>query len=319
MKVSVVIPAYNAAETLGACLASVQAAAVPQMELWVVDDGSTDATAHVAREKGAQLLQHPQNRGTSAARNTGWRASSGDVIIFVDADVHVRPDTLLRLLKLMQENPNLLGCNGIFAIDTPQPDRVSAFVNTAIHYQHRRHGRRVASAFTAICALRREALLQMGGWDERFFSRYADDVATRWQLPPGSLGMDPEATVVHQKVVRLGGLLRHRANIGYHFLRSVELNKDKASQSPDKILLNLRYPANTALAALTVLEVVFPPAWPLLPLNALGFVGANAGFMWFVLRNRSPGEAIMALPLSVLEGFAYAAGMGRAILHRARS
>jgi GT2 family glycosyltransferase len=84
-RVSVVIPAYNAAGFLAATLQSVADQTTPPGEVVVVDDGSTDATVEIARCFGAKVLS-VANAGPSAARNAGTNAASGEFIAFLDAD-----------------------------------------------------------------------------------------------------------------------------------------------------------------------------------------------------------------------------------------
>ncbi|MBW8371330.1 MAG: glycosyltransferase family 2 protein [Thiobacillus sp.] len=84
---SVVIPAFNAAATLARAIESVQAQSWPVHEIIVVDDGSTDATAEVARRfAGAVRLIRQTNSGVSVARNAGAAAATGDWLAFLDAD-----------------------------------------------------------------------------------------------------------------------------------------------------------------------------------------------------------------------------------------
>lgn len=72
---SIVIPVYNEAETLSALLGKVQALKLPQAEVIVVDDGSTDASADVALNSGASVIRHPYNIGNGAAVKSGIRAA----------------------------------------------------------------------------------------------------------------------------------------------------------------------------------------------------------------------------------------------------
>lgn len=92
MRISVVIPAYNASDTIRACLESVVGDAV---ETIVVDDGSSDGTAGLVRSAypGVCVLEQP-NQGVSAARNAGFAAATGDYVAFVDSDDRLFPDAL---------------------------------------------------------------------------------------------------------------------------------------------------------------------------------------------------------------------------------
>jgi glycosyltransferase involved in cell wall biosynthesis len=95
MKISVVIPAFNAALFLPRCLQSVFSQTLRPAEVIVVNDGSTDDTAEVAVALGARVVSRP-NGGLSAARNTGIQNASGDWIALLDADDMWAPDKLRR-------------------------------------------------------------------------------------------------------------------------------------------------------------------------------------------------------------------------------
>jgi glycosyltransferase involved in cell wall biosynthesis len=107
VKISVVIPAYNAAHFLPACLKSVFAQTLEPAEVMVVDDGSTDDTATVARGLGARVISRP-NGGLSAARNTGIESSSSDWIALLDADDRWAPEKLQAQAELVQEETVLV-------------------------------------------------------------------------------------------------------------------------------------------------------------------------------------------------------------------
>lgn len=100
MKVSVIIPAFNAAQWLPSAVASVLAQTRPADELVIVDDGSTDSTAEVARSFGGIVrLVSRGNGGLAAARNTGTAATSGDWMLFLDADDTLVPTALTSLTR----------------------------------------------------------------------------------------------------------------------------------------------------------------------------------------------------------------------------
>jgi glycosyltransferase involved in cell wall biosynthesis len=100
-KVSVVIPARNEATTLGALVAALRRE-LPEAELIVVDDGSTDATAETARSAGATVIRHPMSRGNGAAIKSGARHALGDVLVFMDADGQHDPADIPKLLARLE-------------------------------------------------------------------------------------------------------------------------------------------------------------------------------------------------------------------------
>ncbi len=104
MRVSVIVPCYNAGEYLAPCLRSVLAQTMGDLELLVIDDGSTDGSLAVAqRIAGGDArvrVFHQENRGVCAARNRGLDAAQGEFVTFVDGDDLLRPDALERMLAL---------------------------------------------------------------------------------------------------------------------------------------------------------------------------------------------------------------------------
>ncbi len=91
--VTAVIPAFNATNSVAAAVASLKAQTVPPAEIIVVDDGSVDDTAEVARRAGARVIQQ-ENAGPGAARNTGIRAANTPWIALLDADDIARASRL---------------------------------------------------------------------------------------------------------------------------------------------------------------------------------------------------------------------------------
>ncbi len=109
LKISVIIPIYNAAETLRKCLDSVQNQHFKNLEILLIDDGSTDDSPAICDEYAAKderfiVLRHDENLGTAAARNTGLDNATGDFVYFLDANLWIEPGCITRLAKTMVDD-----------------------------------------------------------------------------------------------------------------------------------------------------------------------------------------------------------------------
>jgi glycosyltransferase involved in cell wall biosynthesis len=111
-KVSVIIPTYNRAPWIGHAVSSVLNQTYQDLEIIVVDDGSTDGTAGLLSNYGNNIrsLKHTRNRGVSAARNTGIRESAGPLIAFLDSDDRWLPEKLAVQVRFFQDNPDAVAC-----------------------------------------------------------------------------------------------------------------------------------------------------------------------------------------------------------------
>jgi glycosyltransferase involved in cell wall biosynthesis len=113
LKISAVIPAYNAEKYIARSINSVLNQTCPVDEIIVVDDGSTDSTAEVIKSYGRKVRYiHQQNAGVSAARNTGIQAATCEWVAFLDADDEWLPEKIERQVENIKNNPHLVWTTG---------------------------------------------------------------------------------------------------------------------------------------------------------------------------------------------------------------
>ncbi|MEE2861794.1 MAG: glycosyltransferase [Pseudomonadota bacterium] len=170
--VSVVLPTYNRAATLGRAVDSVLAQSYSHLELLLVDDGSTDGTAEYAAslsDSRLRYLRQAQNRGVAAARNRGLAAARGQLIAFIDSDDAWMPEKLARQVAQMQAAPGRIGL--IYSgLRVEHADRD----NETWRPQARGHvladilQRNVLHFGTSSTMIRAEAAAVVGGFDSSF-------------------------------------------------------------------------------------------------------------------------------------------------------
>jgi glycosyltransferase involved in cell wall biosynthesis len=162
-RVSVVIPCFNQGRFLPEAIQSVYAQTHPAQEIIVVDDGSTDETAAVARSHAGVQYIRQDNAGPGAARNCGSQRCTGDFVVFLDADDHLLPNHFAACLRAFAQKPESVMVWGDFrwfgAQDTwhvhdctPRPDYYGAMLGFKI------------MGPPATVMLRRSILSQVGGF-----------------------------------------------------------------------------------------------------------------------------------------------------------
>lgn len=160
--ISVVIPAYNAGRYLSAALESVFAQTLPVAEIIVVDDGSTDNTAEVARSFPAQVRYHHQpQQGAAAARNQGVRLACGEWLALLDADDLWLPAKMALQMELFQQQPDLAMVFGrVEQFHSPDVTRPQAALSDATRVLDGYH--------PGTLLMRRTDFLRVGYFDPRW-------------------------------------------------------------------------------------------------------------------------------------------------------
>jgi len=230
LRASVVIPAYNAAAGLPAGLAALQQQTYPadRLEVIVVDDGSTDATAAVAAAGGARVLRQ-DNRGPAAARNRGARAAQGAIVLFTDADCVPTPTWVAAMLAPFAD-PAVSGVKGAYR--TRQRSLVARFAQAEFEdrYQLQSRGATIDVVDSYAAAFRRDFFLAAGGYDERFWTATTEDTELSYRLAEAGarLVFAPQAIVYHTHPATLRRYLQVKFARGYWKLVVYRMHAGKA-------------------------------------------------------------------------------------------
>ena len=208
---SVVIPVYNSAKELEACLRSLSLSLYPNYECIVVDDFSTDASVEVGRRHGATVLSSGGRKGPAFARNIGALAARGEIIYFIDADVCVYPGTLSRVASTFENNPGVSALIGSYDDSPDSPDFLSQYKNLMHCYVHQT-AREEATTFWSGCgAIRKSVFMKFDGFDEGRYRRPAiEDIELGYRLHAAGckIILDRELVVKHLKRWTFWGLVK---------------------------------------------------------------------------------------------------------------
>jgi GT2 family glycosyltransferase/DNA-binding beta-propeller fold protein YncE len=197
-RVSVVVCAYNAADTLEDNLTSLDRLTYPDYEVILVNDGSRDRTSEIGRSHPRVRVIDTPNRGLSAARNVGLAEATGEVVAYTDADTRVDPDWLTFLVQPFL-NSDVVGSGGPNVVPDDDPPIAQCIARAPGGPTHVLLDDRIAEHVPGCnMAFRREALLAIGGFNP-IYLRAGDDVDVCWRLQArgGRIGFASAALVWH--------------------------------------------------------------------------------------------------------------------------
>jgi GT2 family glycosyltransferase len=180
--ISIVIPVHNGGESFQKCLSSLKQFIPASTEIVVVVDGGTDISEQLARSFGAKVVTLPTAGGPARARNLGAKVATGDVLLFLDADVMIHAETLPQLTAILRDRPDLTALIGSYDDAPGAPNFLSQYKNLFHHYIHQT-GSTKASTFWGACgAIRRDVFLKLGGFDENYRSPSVEDIDLGYRL-----------------------------------------------------------------------------------------------------------------------------------------
>ncbi len=288
---SIVVPAYNAAEHLRLSLPALLANDLAHTEVVVVDDQSEDATAQIVeRLSGGQLrlVRQPARGGPAAARNRGIQETSHRFLLFLDADVVLPPHALLWIresLDIYRHRPEVGGVLGTYSEKIRWEDFFSNYKNLYTCHLYRRTDTLSPFVHTAMLCIRREVLESVGGFDEELAT--VEDF--RLGLELGSAGyrfvIDWRVAGEHLKRYDLAGILREDTR-RIQDLRRLRLDRRQRAFSYRahrwSRLLSVLLPVPTLLALLGGIWV--PQLLLLAAALAMLFYLLNVRFLIYVRR-----------------------------------
>ncbi len=308
--ISVIVPAYNAAESLSHCLRALRHQDLPpsEYEVIVVDDGSTDDTSAVAEAAGARVIRI-EHSGPAAARNAGLQAARGEIILFTDADCEPVPHWARTLAEALKQ-PEVVGAKGTYL--TRQREPIARFVQVEYEERYARMaGRdRIDHVDTYSAGYRRSVILANGGFDPSFREPAIEDQELSFRLAAKGyrLVFVPQAQVYHRHVASIPAYFRRKYRIGYWKALLLRWLPEKAvsdSHTPQALKAQIML---LELAGLGFIGAwIWPPLWRLVAVAALGFGLSAIPFLRHAWR-RDRLVALIALPMLVVR--AAALGMG---------
>lgn len=182
--ISVVIPMHNAEATIQRCLDSVVNSDYADYEIIAIDDCSEDRTVEIARNYRANLvLLEGGPYGPAYARNVGVREAKGELVLFVDSDVLIKPDTINLVVQSFVDNPRIDALFGSYDQEPGEGDFLSQFKNLSHHFVHQQSSEEGVTFWAGCGAIRKNVFMALGGFDADMYPKPSiEDIELGYRL-----------------------------------------------------------------------------------------------------------------------------------------
>jgi glycosyltransferase involved in cell wall biosynthesis len=217
--VSIIVPVFNGAATIGKCVASFLALDYPRdrLEILIVDNGSTDGTAERLRAFGDRIrVLHESTRGAGAARNRGIREARGTVVAFTDADGTVDAGWLAAIVQPLRDPTVGIACGPV--LSRRPCNRIELF-GERIHDQRSAIAQRIPYVASGNWASPRALLIDVGLFDEALLRGQDVDLSWRVGYAGYRFAYAAHARVYHRNERSLRGLVREGFVHGFNGVR----------------------------------------------------------------------------------------------------
>ncbi|MBI5035627.1 MAG: glycosyltransferase [Chloroflexi bacterium] len=245
--VSIIIPAYRAEKTIGACLDGLLACPLKDYEIIVVaDDETAPMIRQIAEPRGARVIT--PNRGAAAARNLGAENARGDILLFIDGDCAPEKDWAQAMITPLRD-PEIVGACGMKR--THQRGIIPRFIQMEFDYRYDNERRLHYIDFidSGTAAYRRDVFLKCGGFDTTLSDAEDTDLSYRLSEQGYRMAFADGAIVYHEHPSTLFEYLKRK--FVYAYWRSIVY-----ARHPRKIASDSRTPQTQKIQG--VLALLFP-------------------------------------------------------------
>ena len=302
--VSAIVPVHNARQSLDQCLDGLLSSSYKHLEILVVDDASTDNVAPIAQKKGIPVLRLEVQSGPAAARNFGVRHATGEILLFVDSDVVVKTDSIERLVRNFQSDPDIAAVFGSYD-DTPAASNFfSQYKNLFHHFVHQESSREAVTFWGGCGAIRRAVFDEAHCFDqERYLRPSIEDIelGNRLTRMGYRIVLDKHIQVQHLKRWAFSSMIKTDI-----FCRAVPWSELmlEAGETVKDLNLKKSHRISTGLVGLSLMMIPFSflevQLLYLMALCLILIVGLNWNLYRFFFEKRGITFAAAAFPTHLL-------------------
>jgi len=175
MKISIIIPVYNSSLTLNECLSSVFKSIYTNFEVIIVSDNCTDNSVEIAKKYKTKIIELSENKGPGNARNIGSKRADGDILLFIDADVIISPNSL-NIITDNFSNEGVDAIQGVYSHNTNYRKLATQFYQSYLSYYVWSKNKKYASTLVTGCfSIKKKIFEKMDGFDANIKNASCED------------------------------------------------------------------------------------------------------------------------------------------------
>jgi GT2 family glycosyltransferase len=296
--VAIVVPVHRGGEGLLRCLAAIADGDPRADEVVVAVDGPVAGARQAAERFGFRVVETADRAGPAGARNLGAEATTAPLILFVDSDVVIPPDTAGRVASYLAQRPDVAAVFGSYDERPPAPGFVSQYKNLFHHFTHQHGAREAATFWTGCGAIRRAAYESVGGFDSR--QAWLEDVELGYRLRAVGhrIHLDPTLQATHLKRWTFATMVR--SDVFHRALPWTELIH-RYHRLPNDLNLRVTGRISVALLLALVAGLAAAPWWRWSLIGALAaaivLLAVNWPYYRFLGSRRGVVFAALAIPV----------------------
>jgi glycosyltransferase involved in cell wall biosynthesis len=306
--VSIVIPVKNGNATIGSCLQSVKRSYYKNIEVIVVDDHSTDGTAETARLFGCTVLQVTDGQGANHARNVGAQSAQGDILLFIDADIMIRRDTILTAVEKLEEG-GIDAVVGLYTARHRHENFISQYKNLWVRYSYLKSPAEIDWLFGAISGIKREAFEKIGGFDTGLRNQQGTEdieLGKRFSQAKMNVLLDIDIEVEHLKSYTLWSFINNEFTRSRGFAElAAQLGETGSSLKKGFANVYPTFVFSTLLSVLVLIIIALSLAGLLPPWYSFAMIGfylvLNIRFLNYLEQVRGLFAMMVMIPILFLD------------------
>jgi glycosyltransferase involved in cell wall biosynthesis len=219
--VSVIVPVKDGSKTLNACLSSIKRSYYQNYEIILVDDHSTDNTIEIARRFNCKVIEVKDGSGANNARNIGAKSATGEVFVFMDADIVIGRETMLGIIETLEEK-YIDAVVGIYTAKHRHESFVSQYKNLWVRYSYIKSPPAIDWLFGSISGIKREAFEKLGGFNVELLAKHGHDdieLGKRFARADLNIVLNMDVEVEHLKQYNILSFIKNEFHRSMGFAR----------------------------------------------------------------------------------------------------